>query len=170
MSESLINNVYITHSKGVSAFHRPVTNKELLDTARSVLDSQANKNKDFFDDTHSAKNYFRLNIGSLEREVFACAFLSNNHQLIEFEVLFMGTIDTASVYPREVVKRALQLNAAAIVLGHNHPSGNTTPGEADKHITKAIKDALVLFDIRILDHIIVGPSLSACSFADVGLL
>ena len=148
----------ITHSKGVCEFHRPVTNKELFDTARSVLDSQANKNKDFFEDVRTTKNYFRLNIGSLEREVFACAFLSTNHQLIEFEVLFMGTINTASVYPREVVKRALQLNAAAIVLGHNHPSGNTTPSEADKHITKSIKDALVLFDIIMLDHIITGPS------------
>ncbi|MEZ8076857.1 DNA repair protein RadC, partial [Vibrio sp. FF112] len=103
-----------------------------------------------------------------EREVFAVMFLDNQHHLISFEELFFGTIDSASVYPREVVKAALKTNAAAVIFAHNHPSGDATPSQADKRITQRLKDALALVDIRVLDHIVIGDS--AVSFAERGLL
>ncbi|MFA0026613.1 JAB domain-containing protein, partial [Vibrio sp. 10N.261.49.A5] len=92
----------------------------------------------------------------------------NQHHLISFEELFFGTIDSASVYPREVVKAALKTNAAAVIFAHNHPSGDATPSQADKRITQRLKDALALVDIRVLDHIVIGDS--AVSFAERGLL
>ncbi|HAS8160916.1 TPA: DNA repair protein RadC, partial [Vibrio vulnificus] len=103
-----------------------------------------------------------------EREVFAVMFLDNQHRLIAFEELFFGTIDSASVYPREVLKAALKINAAALIFAHNHPSGDATPSQADKQITQRLKEALALVDIRVLDHIVVGDS--AISFAERGLL
>ncbi|GIA88948.1 DNA repair protein RadC [Vibrio cholerae] len=95
-------------------------------------------------------------------------FLDNQHRLIAFEELFFGTIDSASVYPREVLKAALKVNAAALIFAHNHPSGDATPSQADKQITQRLKEALALVDIRVLDHIVVGDS--AISFAERGLL
>ncbi len=95
-------------------------------------------------------------------------FLDNQHRLIAFEELFFGTIDSASIYPREVLKAALKVNAAALIFAHNHPSGDATPSQADKQITQRLKEALALVDIRVLDHIVVGDS--AISFAERGLL
>lgn len=102
-------------------------------------------------------------------EVFACLFLDNRHRVIAFEELFRGTIDGASVPPREVVKRALQLNAAAVIFAHNHPSGVAEPSEADKRLTERLRDALGLLDIRVLDHFVVGDG-SPVSFAERGLI
>jgi len=96
-----------------------------------------------------------LKLSGQEREVFAVLFLTTKHRLIGYEELFYGTIDGASVYPREVVKRALTLNAAAVIIAHNHPSGDATPSQADKKITIRLKDALALVDIRLLDHFVV---------------
>ena len=89
-------------------------------------------------------------------EVFACLFLDTKHRVLAFEVLFYGTIDGASVYPRQVVKRALANNAAALILTHNHPSGVAEPSQADKVLTERLKEALALVDVRVLDHFIVG--------------
>jgi len=94
--------------------------------------------------------------------------LDNQHQLIEFRELFYGTIDGASVYPREVVKAVLEVNASAVIFAHNHPSGNSEPSQADKDITKRLSDALGLIDVRVLDHFVVGET--AISFAERGLL
>ncbi len=102
-------------------------------------------------------------------EVFAALFLDNRHRVIQFEELFRGTIDGASVYPREVAKKALQLNAAAIIFAHNHPSGINEPSQADKHITQKLQQALTLFDIRVLDHFIIGDGVPY-SFAEAGLI
>lgn len=102
-------------------------------------------------------------------EVFACLFLDNQHRVLQFEELFRGTIDGASVYPREVAKKALQNNAAAVIFAHNHPSGISEPSQADRMITDKLKQALGLFDIRVLDHFIVGDGLPY-SFAEHGLL
>lgn len=102
-------------------------------------------------------------------EVFACLFLDNQHRVLQFEELFRGTIDGASVYPREVAKKALQHNAAAVIFAHNHPSGISEPSQADRMITDKLKQALGLFDIRVLDHFIVGDGLPY-SFAEHGLL
>jgi len=102
-------------------------------------------------------------------EVFACLFLDNRHRVLAFEELFRGTIDGASVYPREVVRRALHHNAAAVILAHNHPSGVAEPSRADGHLTERLREALALVDVRVLDHFVVGDGESV-SFAERGLL
>ena len=102
-------------------------------------------------------------------EVFCCIYLDNRHRVILFEELFRGTIDGTSVYPREVVKQALKVNAAAIILAHNHPSGVAEPSQADERITRRIKSALELVDIRLLDHLVIGDGTST-SLASRGLL
>ena len=114
------------------------------------------------------KNFLKQALAYEEREHFAIMFLDNKHALIKFEIMFSGTIDSSNVYPREVVKRALELNAAAVVLSHNHPSGITEPSQADKNITQRLKTALNTVDVRILDHIIVGSDCT--SFAERGLI
>lgn len=102
-------------------------------------------------------------------EVFCCLYLDNRHRVLAFEELFRGTIDGTSVYPREVVKQALALNAAAIILAHNHPSGVAEPSQADERITRRIKSALELVDIRLLDHLVIGDGVST-SLASRGML
>ena len=105
-----------------------------------------------------------------DREHFVCVMLDNQNQLITTEVLFMGTIDGAAVYPREVVKAALRCNAAAVIFAHNHPSGVAEPSHADRRITERLQAALALLDIRVLDHIIVTQQGDTHSFAECGLL
>jgi len=102
-----------------------------------------------------------------QREAFYILFLDNQHRVIQDEILFEGTIDAASVYPREVVKRALHHNAAALILAHNHPSGVAEPSQSDRRITSRISDALALVDIRVLDHFVVGDG-EIVSFAERG--
>jgi len=115
------------------------------------------------------KQFLCSKIGSLEHEVFWCLWLDNSHRLIAAEELFRGTLSQASVYPREIVKRAIAVNAAAIILAHNHPSGETEPSTADIHLTNTIKSAVALVDVRVLDHFVVG-GIDAISFAETGLL
>jgi DNA repair protein RadC len=118
-----------------------------------------------------SKELVFLHLGGLADEHFAVGFLNNRHQLIGFERLFRGTVDGASVHPRVVVRRALELNAAAVLLAHNHPSGVSEPSQADQRITQRLKDALALVDVRVLDHLIVGARLEdTTSFAERGLL
>jgi DNA repair protein RadC len=117
----------------------------------------------------ATREYLIARLRDLEHEVFCCLYLDNRHRLIEFEQLFRGTIDGASVYPREVVKQALQWNCAAVIIAHNHPSGVAEPSLADERITLRVKDALALVDIRLLDHIIVGDGASV-SLAERGLI
>lgn len=102
-------------------------------------------------------------------EVFSCLFLDNHHRVIQFDELFRGTINGASVYPREVVKKALRHNAAAVIFAHNHPSGIAEPSEADRHITRQLSEALALVDVRVLDHVVVGDG-ATVSFAERGML
>jgi DNA repair protein RadC len=117
----------------------------------------------------ATRAYLSSQLRSYSYEVFACVFLDNQHRVIELEELFRGTIDSASVYPREVAKRALHHNAAAVIFAHNHPSGVNEPSQSDKHITDKLKQALSLFDIRVLDHFIIGDGYPY-SFAEHGLL
>ncbi len=117
-------------------------------------------------DTH---DFLKARLGTLEHEAFCCIYLDNRHRVIAFAKLFRGTIDGTSVYPREVVKEALSHNAAAIILAHNHPSGVTEPSHADERITKRLKAACDLVDIRVLDHVIIGGG-NTTSFASRGLL
>ncbi|PXY00356.1 JAB domain-containing protein [Halomonas sp. LBP4] len=116
-----------------------------------------------------AFEYLQVLLQEYEHEVFSAVFLDSQHRVIHFETLFRGTIDSASVYPREVVKRALAHNAAAVIFVHNHPSGDPEPSDADRRITQRLKEALGLFDIRVIDHIVVGSE--GCeSFAELGYL
>lgn len=115
--------------------------------------------------------YFKLRLCHLPREEFHVAFLTSQHRLIACEAMSVGTIDEASVYPREIAKRALELNAAAVVFAHNHPSGDTEPSRADIRITERLVQALDLFKVRVLDHIIVGHiTQDCCSMSNRGLV
>jgi DNA repair protein RadC len=113
--------------------------------------------------------YLSAHLRGYSYEVFACLFLDNQHRVIKLDELFRGTIDSASVYPREVAKQALHHNAAAVIFAHNHPSGISEPSQADRQITEKLKQALALFDIRVLDHFIIGDG-QPYSFAEHGLL
>jgi len=115
------------------------------------------------------KHYLQSRLRHQQREVFCCLFMDNRHCVIACEDLFLGTIDGASVYSREVVKRALELNAAAIIFAHNHPSGVAEPSMADQRLTQQLVKALELVDIRVLDHMVVGD-MEVVSFAERGLL
>jgi len=115
------------------------------------------------------RSYLSSQLRHQPREVFAVLFLDNQNRLISYDELFYGTIDGASVYPREVVKKALARNASALILAHNHPSGVAEPSQADVRITQRLQDALNLVDIRVLDHMVVGDS-EVISFAERGLL
>jgi DNA repair protein RadC len=117
----------------------------------------------------STRLFLQAQLRDRPYEVFCCLFLDNRHRLIAFAELFRGTIDGASVHPREVVRDALARNAAAVILAHNHPSGNAEPSQADELITARLRDALALVDIRVLDHVVVGDG-CCVSFAERGLL
>jgi DNA repair protein RadC len=116
-----------------------------------------------------AQDYLKVHLAGKEREIFSCLFLDTRHALIACEDLFTGTIDGATVYPREVVKRALQLNSAAIIIAHNHPSGIAEPSEADRGITLKLSKALSLVEIRLLDHLVVAGG-RVVSMAERGLV
>ena len=115
------------------------------------------------------KDYLRLQLGGLGHEVFAVLFLDARNQLLRLEEMFRGTLTQTSVYPREVVKRALALNASAVLLAHNHPSGAAEPSRADEYLTQTLIAALKLVDVRVLDHLVVGHA-EVVSFAERGLI
>ena len=117
----------------------------------------------------ATRRFLQARLSGYPYEVFACLFLDNRHRVIEYEALFRGTIDGASVHPREVVKAALAHNAAAVILAHNHPSGVAEPSQADMQLTRRLREALGLVDIRVLDHLVIGDR-EAVSFAERGLL
>ena len=116
-----------------------------------------------------AQNFVKLKLAELQHEVFAVLFLDAQHCVISFQEMFRGTLTQASVYPREVVKAALALNAASVILAHNHPSGNPEPSRADEALTAGLKSALALVDVRVLDHLVVG-GLRCVSFAERGMV
>lgn len=122
-----------------------------------------------FDSPQTVKDYAALHLGGRDAEVFAAMFLDAQHRLIRMETLFQGTLAQTSVYPRELVKRALALNAGAVILAHNHPSGVAEPSRADEHLTATLRSALALVDVRVLDHLVVGRG-QVVSFAERGLL
>lgn len=117
----------------------------------------------------ATRRFLMAQLRDLPHEVFACLYLDTRHRVIGFEELFRGTIDGASVHPREVVKRVLSVNAAAVVFAHNHPSGVAEPSDADRRLTRRLSEALSLVDVRVLDHFVVGDG-EAVSFAERGLI
>jgi DNA repair protein RadC len=140
----------------------------ILELARRSL-SEALAAKPVFDVPQTVKDYLRLQLGTRAHEVFAVLFLDAQNRLIGLEEMFRGTLTQTSVYPREVVKRALELRAAAVILAHNHPSGAAEPSRADEYLTQTLKSALALVDVRVLDHVVVGGD-EVVSFAERGLL
>lgn len=122
-----------------------------------------------FTRAEDASDYLRAQLAQNQREVFAMLLLDSQHQLIAYREMFKGTINSAAVYPRELVKQAMEDNAAAVILAHNHPSGIAEPSQADIQITQRIKQAFALIDVVVLDHFVIGHS-SAVSFAQRGLL
>ena len=140
----------------------------VLELARRALAEEL-KEKTLFDTPQAVRDYLQLQLGSRTHEIFAVLFLDSQHRLIVLEELFRGTLTQTSVYPREVVVRALALNAASVVLAHNHPSGAAKPSRADEALTQTLKAALALVDVRVLDHVIVAQG-DALSMAEKGLL
>lgn len=124
---------------------------------------------DVMADPDATRAFLKSRLYGYDYEVFACLFLDNRHRVLHFEEIFRGTVDAASVHPREVVRRAIQVNATAVILAHNHPSGVAEPSQSDLHITTRLKEALALIDIRVLDHVIVGDGLGT-SLAERGLI
>ena len=140
----------------------------VMEMTRRCLMSGLRKGQ-MMSDPGVTRRYLLARMRHYEREVFACLLLDNQHRLIAFEELFSGTIDGASVYPREVVKCALSLNAAAVIFAHNHPSGVAEPSSADRRITERLVQALALVEIRVLDHFVVGDT-EVTSFVERGLM
>jgi DNA repair protein RadC len=149
----------------------PAKQAELLavfEMARRAL-SQRLKEREAFHTPGAVKQYLQLQLAHKNHEVFAVLFLDNQNRMLAMEELFRGTLSQTSVYPREVVMRALHHQAAAVVLSHNHPSGSVQPSRADEHLTQTLKASLALVDVRVLDHIIVGQG-QALSMAEQGLM
>ncbi|RYZ10756.1 MAG: JAB domain-containing protein [Comamonadaceae bacterium] len=140
----------------------------VLELARRAVAEQL-KAREVFGSPEAVKNYLQLHLGRRPHEVFAALFLDAQNKLIAMEELFRGTLTQTSVYPREVVLKALHHHAAAVVLAHNHPSGTVQPSRADEALTQTLKAALALVDVRVLDHVIVAPG-NALSMAEKGLL
>lgn len=148
--------------------HNGISESQILVWAESILEARF-KRSNYITSPNHTREYLNVTLADKEREVFCMIYLDSQHGIIDFEILFHGTIDAASVYPREVVKSALKHNAAAVILAHNHPSGSPEPSRADRQITDQIVTALKTVDINVIDHLIVGGTQSI-SFAELGLL
>lgn len=140
----------------------------VLEIARRHLAEQLNRDS-ALESPQAVRDFLKARLRHEPHEVFACLFMDNRHRVLSFEVLFHGSIDSASVYPRQIVKRALAHNAAALILTHNHPSGVCEPSQSDRLLTRRIVDALALIDVRVLDHFIVGDD-EPLSMAEHGWL
>lgn len=144
--------------------------ERIIKRALEILESRLKKTPETtFIDITETKQYLRLKISTLEHEVFVVIFLDNKHRLIAYKEMFFGTVDACSVYPREVVKEALRLNASAVIFAHNHPSGVAEPSQNDQRITEKLRIGLELVDVRVLDHFIIG-GYHVVSFVERGLL
>ena len=155
-------------SQNASSLEYTQEEETIINDAIGILEARITSN-DIFTESSSVKRYCQLQLAGEKDEFFCCLFLNNQHRMLKFERLFRGTVDGASVHARPIVRTALELNAAAIVFVHNHPSGETSPSKADIAITARLKESLNLIDVRTLDHIVVGgPNCS--SFAEQGLL
>lgn len=133
------------------------TPEQILEIARRVVDLQVRDGM-LFSSPAVVKSFLGTKLAGYEREVFVMLSLDTRHRFLDFVELFHGTIDGAEVHPREVVKRALKCNAAAVIIAHNHPSGDAEPSAADRAVTARLKQALALVDVRLLDHFVVGGS------------
>lgn len=147
--------------------YRPAAESEVLNHAAELLAPRVLGQ--ILSSPRDAQDFLRAKLARLEHEVFAVLYLDNRHRVLAFEELFRGTINGTAVYPREVVKRALHHNAAALILVHNHPSGVAEPSRSDEVLTQRLREVLSLVDVRVLDHLVVGSE-GVVSFADRGLV
>ena len=140
----------------------------ILDQASAILEGLA-RNGDALTSPELVRTWLKTELRPEPSEVFAVLFLDNRHRIISFEKMFFGTIDESTVHPRDIVRRSLHHNAAAVILAHNHPSGVAEPSRADQKLTKRLSSALALIDVRVLDHIVIGDG-PAVSMAERGLM
>ena len=154
--------LYIKEPNG---HYRIADEDDVIDEANTIYDRYFSRGEQI-KSPEKAQNYLRVKLAAFDHEVFIGLFLNNQQQVISCDELAHGTINCASIYPREVVKTALQHNAAKVIFAHNHPSGISEPSQADVHITNKLKDALSLFDIGVLDHLVIGEGIY--SFAENG--
>ena len=145
-----------------------LSSNAVIQMALNIL-SERHNTGEILTNPKDTANYLRLKLSEYKNEVFCVLFLNTRHKIIAFEQLFQGTIDGAAVYPRVVAQRAMQHNASAVIFAHNHPSGVAEPSQADQSITRRLKEALSLIDVRVLDHIVVGIE-GTTSFAEKGLI
>ena len=141
----------------------------IIRQAIALLEQRIFKAGPMLNSPAAVRDYLHLKLVAEPNEVFAVVFLNSQHQVLAYEPMFKGTLDSTAVYPRVVVQRALELNAGAVIFSHQHPSGCTEPSSADRVLTDRLKAALALIDVRVLDHIIVGQG-TPYSFAESGLL
>lgn len=142
---------------------------QIIARGLTILAGRLRTDREVFASPTTVRHYCQLRLGGLDHEVFAVLFLDVQNRLIEYRQMFRGTLTQTSVYPREVVKECLELNAAAVVLVHNHPSGSVQPSRADEALTQTLKAALALVDVRVLDHVIVS-AVETLSMAERGLV
>jgi DNA repair protein RadC len=147
----------------------PAPEQAVIDAALAILARRVREPGTVIDSPGAARELVRLHLAQCERERFGVLFVDSQHAVIGFEVLFEGTLTQTAVMPREIVRRALQLNAGAVILAHNHPSGSAEPSKADAMLTVALKQALALVDVRVLDHVVVGWT-GIVSMAERGLM
>lgn len=165
-SDAALNNALML--RDVDGQYRVASADEVLSQAWGVLADRVKPGVSLLT-PQAVKDYLRLEIGMLEHEVFCVVFLDAQHRVIELRQMFRGTVTQTSVYPREVVKESLQLNAASVILAHNHPSGVPEPSRADELVTQKLTAALMMVDVRVLDHLVVTAN-AVVSFAERGLL
>lgn len=161
------HNLFIQTKKDHYTLSEPVTKDQMYQLMLEMLEENTFR-ADQLTSPDKTRQYLKIKLGKLQHEVFSIIFMDSQNRVIAYEELFRGTIDGAAVYPREVVKRCLHHNAATVILAHNHPSGDSTPSSADIEITQRLKKALLLVDTRVLDHLIVGQSIT--SLAEKGYL
>lgn len=164
---TLALNTWVRDKAGNYHVNGSFTADQILTEAAKVAKEIVSE-KRFITSAAAAKETVMFHHGNPENEQFGCLFMDNKHNVLGYEVMFQGTINAASVYPREIVKAALRLNAASAIICHNHPSGDPKPSDADKAITMRIKSAFDLIDVSLLDHIIVGEW--AYSFSEHGIM
>ena len=146
----------------------PATTKDIIKEGRNCASTQLRRGKEIVSSSAEAKEAIASKFQSQEREIFGCLFLDSRNRVLSWIELFLGTINSAQIYPREVVKEALRLNAASVIFAHNHPSGDTTPSPQDIDLTHKLQEILKVVDVRVLDHIVVGDT--TVSFSDMGLM
>ena len=171
MSTSSISSAHAVAAllvRDVDGQYRPASSEEVLQQARRVL-SQRVRRGATMSSPEAVKDYLRVQLGVLEHEVFCVLFLDAQHRIIALKQMFRGTVTQTSVYPREVVKEALAVNSAAVILAHNHPSGVAEPSRADEFLTQSLRQALALVDVRVLDHLVVAGA-DVTSFVELGLM